>query len=59
MARDRGPSPALTAPPETDPEWREKIEAARQARNLGKKAREDKETTFRRTVGRSAGRWNW
>jgi hypothetical protein len=55
---DQQPDPSeelpVIQPPTVDPDWRKKIEAARQARQLGKKLRKDKPSSFRRAVGRAA-----
>ena len=60
MADDREqPEDPVKAPPATDPDWREKIETARKAREMGKELRKDKPSSFRRAVGRSEGQAAW
>jgi hypothetical protein len=43
-------SPVLKPPPETDPHWREKVELAKQARDMGRELRAGKPISPRHTL---------
>lgn len=53
MYEAREDRPVLTPPPGFDPDWEAKIEAARAAREAGRRARQGKPSSFRYAIGRS------
>ncbi len=47
------PNPPITTPKKVDPQWRDKIERAKRARELSHRMRLGKQISFRSAVGRA------